>query len=106
MVWSKDSPAGAGGGLWLTPTCQGGLRMAGGGQRPGLGVAVRRVGVVLAGDLGDVAVRGVEQGAADVGVALDEPREAAGGQACHVLPDHDLGVAVRARADADRGNAQ
>ena len=58
------------------------------------------------GDLRGIRARGILEVGTQVGVLLDEPRGAATAQPGHVLPDEHLGVAVRARADPDRGDAQ
>ncbi len=56
--------------------------------------------------VGRVGPRGVAEGLAEVRVLLDEAGRAAAAQARHVLPDEHLGVAVRACADADRGDRE
>src|SRR6202034_4068796 len=61
-------------------------------------IAVCLVWVPAGGHVGGVPAGRVQQLAGGVGVLLDEPWQPAGGEAGHVLPDQDLGVAVRAGA--------
>ena len=61
-------------------------------------------GEVAAAHVIGIFTSGSEQGAAQVGVLLDEPGHLAAPKSKGVLPDQDLPVALVASADADRGN--
>src|SRR5215472_18793939 len=71
-----------------------------------LRVAVRSIRVGAVRDLTHILAGGGQQVCSHVAVRLDEPGQAAGCQAGHVLPDKDLGVTSWPGANSDGRDAE